>query len=239
MVTSSIAKQILEELEQADTLNGFQKVTFSLRDAYKLKHVVYYWVNSDGEDFGAGTIPLEWAERYQEKGYNKVDPVVLGCISRFDPANWKDLDWSSKPARAFLADALAHGIGTQGLTIPLRGPHGQYAVLTFNDDRSDAEWADFVKENKLEFIIIAHEFNKKCVQFDEHGAEKIMGKLSPRETSALTYLARGMSRNQAAQHMQISEHTLRVYIESARHKLGALNTTHAVARALNSGLIVA
>ena len=38
--------------------------------------------------------------------------------------------------------------------------------------------------------------------------------------------------------MSISEHTLRVYIESARHKLGALNTTHAVARALSTGLIV-
>jgi DNA-binding CsgD family transcriptional regulator len=31
---------------------------------------------------------------------------------------------------------------------------------------------------------------------------------------------------------------LRVYIESARHKLGAANTTHAVARALSLGFIV-
>ncbi len=38
--------------------------------------------------------------------------------------------------------------------------------------------------------------------------------------------------------LSISEHTLRAYIESARFKLGALNTTHAVARALSEGLIV-
>jgi DNA-binding CsgD family transcriptional regulator len=38
--------------------------------------------------------------------------------------------------------------------------------------------------------------------------------------------------------LQISEYTLRVYVEGARHKLGALNTTHAVARALTKGLIV-
>jgi len=47
-----------------------------------------------------------------------------------------------------------------------------------------------------------------------------------------------MNRAQAALVLRISEHTLRVYIESARNKLGALNTTHAVARALSYGLIV-
>jgi DNA-binding CsgD family transcriptional regulator len=41
-----------------------------------------------------------------------------------------------------------------------------------------------------------------------------------------------------AESLSISEHTLRVYIESARFKLGALNTTHAVARAMSRGLIV-
>ncbi len=54
----------------------------------------------------------------------------------------------------------------------------------------------------------------------------------------MTYLAKGFSRAQAADELKISEHTLRVYIEAARHKLGALNTTHAVARALSSGIIV-
>ena len=38
--------------------------------------------------------------------------------------------------------------------------------------------------------------------------------------------------------LEISEHTLRAYIESARFKLGALNTTNAVAHALAEGLIV-
>lgn len=54
----------------------------------------------------------------------------------------------------------------------------------------------------------------------------------------MTMLAIGLSRAQAADKLSISEHTLRVYVESARFKLGALNTTHAVARALSRGLIV-
>ena len=239
METISIAEQILEELEQADTLDKLYRVTFLMRDLYEVKHVVYYWVNSVGENYGAGTFPVEWAEHYVEKDYNKIDPVVLGCYNRFDPTNWKDLDWSSKTARNFLDDALSYGIGHQGLTIPIRGPVGQYAVLTINQSCDDAEWDAFITKHKRDFMIIAYEFNKRGLSYEEQGVSTIHGKLSPRELSALTYLARGLSRNQTAHQMQISEHTLRVYIESSRHKLGALNTTHAVARALNNGLIVA
>ena len=54
----------------------------------------------------------------------------------------------------------------------------------------------------------------------------------------MTLLAMGYSRAQVANSLSISEHTLRDYIESARLKLGALNTTHAVARAISRGLIV-
>ena len=239
MLATSMAEVVLDKLEQADTLEKLYEVTFLMRDGYGLKHVVYYWVNSIGENYGAGTLPPDWAERYVEKGYNKIDPVVLGCFQRFDPCNWKDFDWSSKVARDFMKDAIDHGIGTQGLAIPLRGPNGQYAVLSVNDTRNDEEWETFVRENKRDFMIIAHVCNKKGLEFEERGADVSTTKLSPRELSALTYLARGMSRMQAAHQMKISEHTLRVYIESARHKLGALNTTHAVARALNNGLIVA
>ena len=234
-----MAEVVLDRLEQADTLEKLYAVTYLMRDGYGVKHVVYYWVNSVGENYGAGTFSAEWAERYVEKGYNKIDPVVLGSFQRFDPCNWKDFDWSSKAARDFMKDAVAHGVGTQGLAIPLRGPNGQYALLSINDTRDDQDWDTFVRENRRDFMVIAHEFNRKGLEFEESGNDTTTTKLSPRELAALTYLARGLSRMQAAHQMKISEHTLRVYIESARHKLGALNTTHAVARALNNGLIVA
>ena len=79
-----------------------------------------------------------------------------------------------------------------------------------------------------------------CFPRNECGAAKSgpTKALSPREIDAMTLLAVGYSRAQVANELSISEHTLRVYIESARFKLGAMNTTHAVARAMNQGLIV-
>ena len=87
-------------------------------------------------------------------------------------------------------------------------------------------------------ILLAHFLNQKALEI-ERGTDHVEAqKLSPREIDALTLLAMGLNRAQASEQLSISEHTLRVYIESARYKLGATNTVHTVARALSRGLLV-
>jgi len=230
-------ENFLEGLDRAATLEDLQAATEALKAHYDVLHVVYHWVNSIGERFGAGTYSQEWVDRYLERDYLRMDPVILGAFQRFHPVNWKDLDWSSKAARAFLAEAISFGVGNQGLTIPVRGPNGQFALFTVNNTCSDGEWSRFRERHQRDLIIIAHQFNKRALEFDT-GYDLTKPNLSPRELSAITLLAKGFNRAQAAEDLEISEHTLRVYVEGARHKLGALNTTHAVARALSQGLIV-
>lgn len=229
---------VTNRLSQATALEELQHAAENLRDHFQINHVVYHWVNSVGERFGCGTYSSEWVDRYLEKDYLYIDPVVIGCFNRFDPVNWKQLDWSGKAARTFLQEAIEYGVGTQGFTVPIRGPNGQFALFTITNSCSDTEWDDFITSNKKELILVAHSFNQKALNFEEDVFQLSHPSLSPRELSAMTHLAKGRSRAQAADDMSISEHTLRVYIESARHKLGALNTTHAVARALSTGLIV-
>ena len=228
----------IEQLQRARTLEDLQIITERLRDHYLVTHIVYHWVNSIGERFGAGTYSTDWVDRYLEKDYLRMDPVIFGCFQRFHPVNWKQLDWSTKAARAFLKEAIEFGVGNQGYTIPIRGPSGQFALFTVSHDAEDREWEGYIQANARDLMIIAHEFNKKALDFENKTDAMPLPTLSPRELSAMTYLAKGFSRAQAADELKISEHTLRVYIEAARHKLGALNTTHAVARALSSGIIV-
>lgn len=229
---------LCEFLQDATDVSDLQSATEQLRNHYQVAHIVYHWVNSAGERFGAGTYSQIWVDRYVEKDYLRMDPVILGCLQRFNPVDWKELDWSSRAARSFLREAIDFGVGNQGLSIPIRGPAGQFALFTASHTCDDCTWASFVDQNMRDLIIIAHEFNKKALDFEQGGDSAPAPSLSPRELAAMTYLAKGLSRAQAAQEMDISEHTLRVYIEAARHKLGALNTTHAVARALSRGLIV-
>lgn len=231
-------EKIVEQVEGSKALEDLQAAAVALRDHFRIDHVVYHWVSSDGEQYGCGTYSMDWIERYLEKGYLRVDPVIAGCYSTFHPVDWKQLDWSSKAARAFQAEAIKYGVGRQGYSIPIRGPNGQFALFTVSDDRDDKAWAAFTDAHRRELILVAHVMNEKALEFEPAREGPPVTALSPREVDAITYLALGYSRAKAAETLAISEHTLRVYIESARHKLGALNTTHAVARALQRGLIV-
>jgi len=229
---------LLGFLREATTLEAFQTATEQVREHFGVLHTVYHWVNATGERFGAGTYSAVWVDRYLEQNYLRMDPVIFGCFQRFTPVNWKELDWSSKAAQAMWRDAIAHGLGNQGYSVPVRGPAGQFALFTLNDEADDEDWGRFIDRNAQALMIFAHEFNRKALELEQGDGATLIPNLSPRELAAMRCLAQGMSRAQAAAAMEISEHTLRVYIESARHKLGALNTTHAVARALSAGLII-
>lgn len=238
MVTTSRLEPILEELESADGREGIQRASERLRDQLEIDHIAYHWVDAAGDQYGAGTYSLAWQERYMEQNYQRVDPVIIGCFQRFHPVNWKRLDWSSKAAREFMAEAIKYGVGTQGFSVPIRGPNGQFALFTANQTCDDDAWEDFCESNRRSLILIAHYFNEKALEIEPNRSPPQNQALSPREVDAMTLLAIGYSRAQVADTLSISEHTLRVYIESARFKLGAMNTTHAVARAMQQGLIV-
>ncbi|WP_417719233.1 helix-turn-helix transcriptional regulator [Salipiger sp.] len=229
---------LLERLEKATALEDLQAISEAVRAHYRVDHHVYHWVSANGEQYGCGTYDPEWVDRYLEKGYLRIDPVVQGCYQRFHPVDWKRLDWSSKAARAFQKDAIAHGVGNQGYSIPIRGPNGQFALFTVSHSCDDDTWSAFTEEHRRDLILMAHYFNQKALELEPGRTPEAAQSLSPREVEAMTLLAVGYSRAQVAETLAISEHTLRVYVESARFKLGALNTTHAVARALSRGLIV-
>lgn len=228
----------LGRVELAKGLEDIQSLILALKDHYGIDHIVYHWVSADGEQYGCGTYDPAWAQRYADKEYLRIDPVIIGCFQRFHPVEWKQLDWSSKQARAFRQDALEHGVGNQGFSIPIRGPNGQFALFSVSHTCCDEEWATFTQRHQRELILISHYFNLKALEFGKERAPERTRALSPREIDALTFLAMGYSRSQVSDMLRISEHTLRAYIESARFKLGCANTTHAVARAMSEGLIV-
>jgi len=231
-------ESVITELESVTTHSDLQRVIVRLRDIYEVDHVVYHSVNRAGEQYAALTYDPAWVDRYIEKDYARIDPVVQGCYQRFHPVDWKRLDWSSTRARAFMAEATEAGVGNQGLSVPIRGPNGQFALFTACTRTDDAAWEAYTRNNVGDLILIAHFVNQKALELDNGTDVQQTASLSPREIDTLCLLAMGYSRAQAADSLSISEHTLRVYIESARFKLGAQNTTHAVAKAISCGLIV-
>ena len=137
-----------------------------------------------------------------------------------------------------MGEAICEGVGNQGFSVPIRGPNGQFALFSVNQKCSDDDWVKFTERSTKDLILVAHYLNQTALRIERGTDEMPMRALSPREKDALTMLALGYSRAQAAETLSISPHTLRVYIDSAQFKLGATNTTHAVARAMVQGLLV-
>ena len=228
----------IEQLHQVKTFDEFQKLVEGLAGLFQIEHFVYHSVNSAGEPYAALTYKPDWVYHYLERDFGRIDPVVLGCYQRFHPVDWKRLDWSGKAARAFMLEAHDAGVGNQGFSIPIRGPNGQFALFTANHRCSDEVWQKFADRYVQDLILIAHYLNQKALEI-ERGTDKLdLKNLSPRELDALTLIGSGQNRAHAAEKLAISEHTLRVYLESARYKMGAANTTHAVALAMSHGKII-
>ena len=206
------------------------------RDALGVEHIFYHWLNAPDGQAGAGTYPDLWAERYLASDYRHIDPVVLGAAQRFGGFDWKELDWSNRKLREFLAEATDYGLGHQGWSTPIFGPGGEFAIFTVNDSRDDDAWGDFCAVNAGTLILLGHAYHDATRRMIR-GTSPRLPDLTRREIDVLALIANGLSHAEAAQRLDISDHTLRDHLASARLKLDARNTAHAVALAIAAGQI--
>jgi hypothetical protein len=66
------------------------------------------------------TYPVEWQVRYFRKQYAKVDPVIARGMEAVLPFDWDELPKGDPTTQAFFDDAVDHGVGHNGLSIPIR-----------------------------------------------------------------------------------------------------------------------
>ncbi|MEM7439770.1 MAG: autoinducer binding domain-containing protein [Pseudomonadota bacterium] len=232
-----VIEGFLERIEQSDTLDDLYDAVCDLRGLLGVEHAVYHSVNRFGKPYALATYSAPWAAYYEGEMLYRIDPVVLGAFQRFHPYDWKSLDWESKQSRHFFLEAQDGGVGNQGISVPIRGPMGEFALFSLSHRCTDQDWARFLGAHRSNLLLIGHFLHEAVRRLDEAPLEPELINLSPRETESLQLLGAGLNRGRVAERLEISEHTLRVYVESARHKLQASNTTHAVAKAVSNGLI--
>lgn len=252
---------ILEKLSSLPQLEAFGDTIDAIRATYDVDHVYYYAISlglevraregyrvaqlpeadghlrQGGRMLAAMSYSPDWVARYLEAKFNEFDPVLAGASASFDPVDWAELDWSEADRRSFREEAIAFGVGNQGYTVPVRGPAGQYAIFTINKACERGTWEKLLKECRTDFMLLAHFTHQRVLKLAGLEDAAPTRALSARERDAMRLIASGLSRSQAAEKLGISENTFRVYIDSARHKLCALNVPHAIALAAHKGII--
>ena len=242
-------------------MGSFADIIEVIRSTYDVDHVTYYAMSlgldardeteaqiqrfediegvilRTGRKFAAMSFSVDWLKWYRHEGYHESDPVLLGSSASFDPVDWAELDWSKVDHQNFRHGATDFGVGNQGYSIPVRGPGGQLAIFTINKQCTTDEWSKLLAESRTDFMLLAHFTHQRVLKLVGLEHAHPTRPLSNREKDAMRLIADGLSRGRASEKLGISENTFRVYIDSARHKLGALNIPHAIALAAHRGLI--
>lgn len=87
------------------------------------------------------------------------------------------------------------------------------------------------KQIRAAYIALANEAPKSRTKAVQNPS------LTEREIECLKWSAEGKTYEDIGMLLGISARTVRFFLENARHKLGSVNTTHAVAAAMLRGLI--
>ena len=232
-------QRLLEAYAIIENTPEMEATIARLRDLLKVDHLVYHssklGASPSVDPYIQLTYPASWIKRYLQMGYVDIDPVVREGFLRTLPFDWSELKIETAAEASFLADALAHGVGPRGFSIPVQSKHGHRALFSISFSRSEKEWADFLKSTQSTLVEIANRVHRRVID-EVFGDDR--PHLTARELECLRWISRGKDTSEIAVILNISPHTARYYLKSARYKLDSVTSAQAVSKAVKLGLLL-
>ena len=180
--------------------------------------------------------PKVWQERYVERRYDKVDPLVQLGMRGFLPIDWADVRRDSKKTQEFFGEAQDCGLFRNGIGIPIRDQKNRTAVFSVNTEMGPSEWKLFIRSHISDITYMGFLFHSAFAARHEmtcqHGET-----LSNREKLTLEWAARGKTSWETAQILGLSVRTVDFHVKNSMRKLLAANKTQAVAIAVRENMI--
>jgi len=233
-------KFLLDAFSIIESTPDMEIVITRLRDLLKVDHIVYFSSKlaaspSPLSHYIRLTYPASWVKRYLQMGYIDVDPVVREGYVRTLPFDWSELKIHSALEESFWTDALAHGIGPRGFSIPVRSKRGLRGLFSLSSTRSANDWIQYKKGMQSMLIQIANRIHQRVIS-DLFGPDR--PHLTERELDCLRFTALGKDTVDIALILNISPYTVREYLKSARYKLDSVTSAQAVNKAVGLGLLI-
>ncbi len=162
MVTVPNEKLLTEACAIVDNTPNVEVTISKLRYLLDVDHIVYYLPKPGGAPYVRLTYPAAWIKRYLEMNYGNVDPVSRESFRRGAPFDWSELTIGGPEEASFMADAVSHGIGPYGYSVPLVD-HGHPAVFSISFSRPEPQWADFLAAAQSAVVQIAERLHRRVV----------------------------------------------------------------------------
>jgi DNA-binding CsgD family transcriptional regulator len=163
--------------------------------------------------------------------------VVRAGLGGVLPVDWSKLRIEDPLVLKFLGEAQEFKIGRVGLSIPIRGKHGEFALFSATADMSTGEWDKQLRHLSRDLMLLAYQFHDWAIKVEGIENEISLDLLTAREKDCLRWRSQGKTDWEISELIGISQSTVKFHLENARARLHATNTVHAVSKALAHGLI--
>jgi LuxR family transcriptional regulator, quorum-sensing system regulator BjaR1 len=177
--------------------------------------------------------PEEWTRIYSDGHYIHDDPIIRHLRRAVMPFEWREVTFDAEryPRAAELMQLRKDfGFGN-AFVVPVPGAGGIRGGVSMGGARP--ELADWSKPAIHMMALYAF-----MTLSDMHTSRaRAAPPLTEREREVLTWAAAGKSGWDISELLSIGRRTVYEHAQTATRKLGALNQTHAVALALQDGLI--
>jgi DNA-binding CsgD family transcriptional regulator len=232
---------LIDRLAVADKIESASDLLNPFLNAWGIHNVAYAALNmptpGSTRPLLSVTYSADWQKHYAQSGYVDIDPIVRSGLGGILPVDWSEIDRSDPVVRKFFGEAQELDVGANGLSIPIRGRLGEFALFCITSNESDAEWRAVKGELLRDLMILSFNFHAAALRACGASDSEAAVHLPLREASCLRWKALGKTDEEIGRILGISPHTVRFHLESARARLNTANTTHTVARALSLGLI--
>ena len=183
--------------------------------------------------------PSGWEAGWQR--YMVHDPYYHACFKGTLPFDWAEvqnplvLDYMEQDAWRYLADL---GL-SRGMTIPVHLPGGSFAVVSAILDDTRSDWQRLNANTRELMFHLTHHFHSMVHDrgFEDQVDVADPIRLSPRELECLRWAAGGKTAWEISEILNRSVEIVRLHLKNAKHKLGATNMAHAIAKAAQSGML--
>ncbi|AYG64304.1 LuxR family transcriptional regulator (plasmid) [Rhizobium jaguaris] len=177
--------------------------------------------------------PDQWQAHYFKMGYDKIDPINRTCRKRADAFRWSEVyndGLTTEDERRVFDEAATFGLRS-GISIPLHGPKGSFAVTSF------AQGGEFQNRTVTYLQLAALHFHLRAARLVNSSGMEEIADLSPREKECILWTARGKSSWEIGRILGISLNTANFHIKNAMRKLDVTSRTAAAIKAVNFGII--
>ena len=226
------------------TLSNLKNEFYRIIDFYGLKNISYFCVedtkNKLKEPIVLSTYTMQWQNFYRSNDLFLHDPVLYQTFFNILPTDWQSYDISNIRAKNVISIGREYRIGDFGLSIPVRGPMVERAVVSLTYDGTESSWNLLKSSNIKDFVLISqliHNTVIRIMNIRDHIDAPIKISLTPREMHCLYWASQGKTAYETSIIMGISPNTVRAYIESARHSLNCVSVTQAVCEAIKLNLM--